>query len=452
MTQSGQVTCPGCGKIYPIRADMAGRLFRCKACGTEFRAGTPAAAPTAPQDIPMANMAPPPVAPPPPAIAAQPFGGYVPTGARRSPPGSGYSTSTSTSGMAIASFICGLLFCIPFASLLAIIFGAIGIRRTRDENVGGRGFAIAGLVLGSASLAFMVIFGISVAIPAFSRARDFANRVKCAADMRMIGQATITYANSHGGQFPDSLPTLMNSSTLPPTMFVCPSSNNTPAPGSTPQQQAAGLSTAAGHLSYIYIAAGLNANTAPPRTVLMYEPIADHKDGMNVVLADGSVQFVNNPQASQMVSQIESRTGAQARTPFVAPANLAPTFPGLPPMPTTPPTARSSPRGPYSPPVMLDRQKLVGTWTTDETAIEVGQSGPGTLELSDDGNFVLHSDPPKGPVDITGNWNVSSSVLRLRATRSSVGSVHTLSWRCEKQTGDTLEFRVRNNVETWKKQ
>ena len=58
-----------------------------------------------------------------------------------------------TSGMAIASLVCGILGIIPFMgfllSLLAIIFGGVGISQTgRDAYLSGRGMAITGLVLG----------------------------------------------------------------------------------------------------------------------------------------------------------------------------------------------------------------------------------------------------------------------------------------------------------------
>jgi hypothetical protein len=52
-------------------------------------------------------------------------------------------------GMAVASLVCGLLFCIPFLpSLLAVVFGIVGITKTRDPRVSGKGMAIAGLVIG----------------------------------------------------------------------------------------------------------------------------------------------------------------------------------------------------------------------------------------------------------------------------------------------------------------
>jgi hypothetical protein len=55
-------------------------------------------------------------------------------------------------GAAIASFVFGLLLCIPLLSgLLAIFLGAIGIRKARDPAVPYKGLAIAGFILGFVS-------------------------------------------------------------------------------------------------------------------------------------------------------------------------------------------------------------------------------------------------------------------------------------------------------------
>jgi peptidyl-prolyl cis-trans isomerase B (cyclophilin B) len=52
--------------------------------------------------------------------------------------------SQKTNGFAIASFVCSLL-CI---SLLGIIFGHVGMSQINRNREGGRGLAIAGLILG----------------------------------------------------------------------------------------------------------------------------------------------------------------------------------------------------------------------------------------------------------------------------------------------------------------
>jgi Domain of unknown function (DUF4190) len=54
-----------------------------------------------------------------------------------------------TSVAAISSMVCGILGCIPFVtSLAAVILGIIGIKKTGNPRITGRGMAIAGLILG----------------------------------------------------------------------------------------------------------------------------------------------------------------------------------------------------------------------------------------------------------------------------------------------------------------
>jgi len=49
---------------------------------------------------------------------------------------------------AVVSLITGILGCIPGVSLLAVILGIVGIVKAGRPNVGGKGLAIAGLILG----------------------------------------------------------------------------------------------------------------------------------------------------------------------------------------------------------------------------------------------------------------------------------------------------------------
>jgi hypothetical protein len=63
-------------------------------------------------------------------------------------------------GWAISSLVCGILGCIPFITgVLAIIFGIVGIKKSSDPQRGGRGLAIAGLVLGLVSIVLWGLFG-----------------------------------------------------------------------------------------------------------------------------------------------------------------------------------------------------------------------------------------------------------------------------------------------------
>ena len=76
-------------------------------------------------------------------------------------PGYGYNPPPQQSnGPAIASLILGILGCVPLITgLLAVILGFVGLRKTRDPNVGGKGLAIVGLILGLLSIFGWCAFG-----------------------------------------------------------------------------------------------------------------------------------------------------------------------------------------------------------------------------------------------------------------------------------------------------
>ncbi len=73
--------------------------------------------------------------------------------------------------------------------------GRTGLRGDRARR---RGFSwvdgVAVLVL--------IVFGISMLVPSLCRSSETANRVKCASNLRQIGQAILLYANDNGGAYP----------------------------------------------------------------------------------------------------------------------------------------------------------------------------------------------------------------------------------------------------------
>jgi TM2 domain-containing membrane protein YozV len=67
-------------------------------------------------------------------------------------PGAYGIPARTSNGMAIAALVTGLLGCVPFLTgLLAIIFGILGIKRSKVSQ-SGKGMATAGLILGVLSL------------------------------------------------------------------------------------------------------------------------------------------------------------------------------------------------------------------------------------------------------------------------------------------------------------
>jgi uncharacterized membrane protein len=76
---------------------------------------------------------------------------------------------TGNSGMAIASLVCSLVGIIPcfwalqIMGLLGTIFGLIGLKQTKSGERGGRGMAIAGVVIGIILLVAFVAIWVYIA-------------------------------------------------------------------------------------------------------------------------------------------------------------------------------------------------------------------------------------------------------------------------------------------------
>ena len=93
------------------------------------------------------------------------------------PPGMGMQTASGNrNGLGVAALVLGIVglvggFIIPFSglgSILAIIFGAIGLKRVKRGEANNRGMALAGLWLGIAGVAlgFIVVVVIGVLMAA----------------------------------------------------------------------------------------------------------------------------------------------------------------------------------------------------------------------------------------------------------------------------------------------
>ncbi len=153
---------------------------------------------------------------------------------------------------------------------------------------------------------------------------------KCASNLRQIGEGILLYANDHQGQYPDSFGTILLNEDIRPDVFVCPDSADEPATGATTQTTAANLTTG-GHLSYIYLGSGMNSATVPANAVVAYEPLSNHGNSrMNVLMGDGTVDFLKPSAAASVLSQVTAK-----KFPVMLPLNSSST-------PTSSPTSATS--------------------------------------------------------------------------------------------------------------
>src|SRR5215472_2373676 len=112
-----------------------------------------------------------------------------------------YTGRTETSGKAIASLICGILFFIFPAAVAAIILGHLSLAEIGKSagRLAGRGMAIVGLVLGYAGVLFIPVLLIilAIAIPNLLRAQIAANEASAIGLLRTIASAARMYNSEY---------------------------------------------------------------------------------------------------------------------------------------------------------------------------------------------------------------------------------------------------------------
>lgn len=154
---------------------------------------------------------------------------------------------------------------------------------------GGEVFARTGGSSGSVGGAAL---GASILLPSLNRARETANRVKSASNLRQIGMACMLYANEHDHKYPPDMGTLLKTEDITIDVFLSPRTS-TSIPASVKSGDVDAMTKwvdASG--DFKYLGAGLS-DSAAPEVVLAHERL-DRKlaDGINVLFADGHVEFI----------------------------------------------------------------------------------------------------------------------------------------------------------------
>jgi prepilin-type processing-associated H-X9-DG protein len=211
-------------------------------------------------------------------------------------------------GLAIASLICGLLFFIPLLpAVIAIILAIVSLRRPAHERQ-GRGMAIAGLVLGCASL-LLGAMAVAMLEPELKR-RAAAQQISCMANMKQIGVAFAMYVNDNRDNVPPDLADAQKylgqwgaAPSARTSVFICPACD----PKTLAPAPPGGIQT-----SYVFLAKDFGGTRYSQikfksRTIVMYEALANHGGrGISVLYADWHVEKIDGSIAAKVIQEIKS--------------------------------------------------------------------------------------------------------------------------------------------------
>jgi prepilin-type processing-associated H-X9-DG protein len=156
----------------------------------------------------------------------------------------------------------------------------------------------------------------SILLPSLNRARETANRIKCATNERQMGMDCLLWANNHNGHYPASIADILTQDPQP-QIFLCPSSNTSlpaNAKAMAPEALAAWLTD---HGDYVYVGAGSNAASTGADQIIVYEKPENHGQGMNILFGDGHVEFVKIANAVQLIND-QHKTVPTVKLPDVA--------------------------------------------------------------------------------------------------------------------------------------
>ncbi|MCB1277378.1 DUF4190 domain-containing protein [Prosthecobacter sp.] len=214
---------------------------------------------------PLSRLLPPPV----------PAGGSAVFG-QASMPVAAPMASAPSSGLAIASMVCGILgfFTIGLTSLPAIIMGHIARSQIKKSGgkLGGGGVALAGVITGYLGFCFIFLAILAaLAVPAFNQVARQSDQMKAMNNARQIVIAMKQYAAEHEGKNPATLDVLFDEKILMDRKVLeFPPQMNVPGQG------------------WEYLGAG-HTDTDPGNLVIMTSKKPDRTGKIIVARNDGSV-------------------------------------------------------------------------------------------------------------------------------------------------------------------
>jgi hypothetical protein len=123
-----------------------------------------------------------------------------------------------------------------------------------------------------------------------------------------INYAIDRYSSAHGGQYPDSFSSLLETGLVRPELLASEDNGDTPAGGATTREAVAELNRP-GHLSCVYLGSGLTDATAAADVVIAYEIPSTRTDQTSIVLmGGGDVEWLDRSQTAALLRVVSATT------------------------------------------------------------------------------------------------------------------------------------------------
>lgn len=223
------------------------------------------------------------------------------TPATRGAPSGTSAGPVKTSAMAIWSLVLAILGC---TAPIGLILGTVALSKIKrsEGRLGGRGLALAGVIVSSCLLAVALLAAVPAALllPALAKAKSKAQSINCVNNVKQLSLAIRIYSSDNNENFPaatnwcDAISVNVGA----PKVFVCPSSPSTQS-------------------GYAYNAklSGVPEGKIDPQTVMIFESDAGwnatggkevmitqprHNGRFIIGFADGSVQQLTAAQVGQL--------------------------------------------------------------------------------------------------------------------------------------------------------
>jgi hypothetical protein len=143
-----------------------------------------------------------------------------------------------------------------------------------------------------------------------------AASILSAAKLKQIGSGAMLYASDAGkGSLPPDLGSLVSAGLVDAQAFVSPMSAKPFPPEvarSAPKEQAAWVNANA---DFVYLGAGKKQGEVPFNFVVAHEKPEIARNGINLLLLDGSVHFVRGEAAKAVLAELKAGTNPPKKIP-----------------------------------------------------------------------------------------------------------------------------------------